>query len=263
MRIWVGITLVGLVAIAPACRSKSVDSAITTAPLDSTPADSTPTDRSASSPAVVDNSAGSKAPAVDQDASGRSEDVRSQPNETASSAPIPDNCDEPATQLDMNLCAKAFHAEEDARLNEVYQSLKDNLSADRQAKLVAAEKAWIAFRDQNCAFVRQQVSGGSIEPSIYYGCLSQITASRTAELQQLGQASMSYEQADQDLNDMYQQLKAVVDAPHQDALTDAQLAWLKYRDANCAYEADEQSCLARMTEARTQDLKAQYEQWSL
>lgn len=262
MRIWMGIALAGLVAIAPACRSKSVDSANLTAPLDSTPTDSVPTDQSASSPHTVDKSVGDK-PVAEQATSDPSDDVRSQSNQTAPSDPIPDNCDEPATQLDMNLCAKAFHVEEDARLNEVYQSLKANLSPDRQAKLVAAEKAWITFRDQNCAFVRQQFSGGSVEPSIYYGCLSQITANRTAELQQLGKASMSYEQADQDLNEMYQQLKAVVDAPHQDALIDAQLAWLEYRDANCAYEADQQSCLARMTEARIQDLKAQYDQWSL
>lgn len=78
----------------------------------------------------------------------------------------------------------------------------------------------------------------------------------------------TYQKADKDLNQTYQRLLAkLTDTTHKKVLKTAQLAWLKYRDAHCEYEAYLNrggtvysvyytSCLSHLTEERSQLLKA-------
>jgi uncharacterized protein YecT (DUF1311 family) len=85
-------------------------------------------------------------------------------------------------------------------------------------------------------------------------------------------AGRDYKQADAELNALYKQLMATLsDKEHQASLRSAQQAWLKYRDANCEFDAFENrggtiypvvytSCLATMTTARTKELREQTEQ---
>lgn len=200
---------------------------------------------------------GSKAPASDPSIA--------VPNSPSNAAPnLPDtDCESPETQLEMNQCAKAWYSQEDAKLNQVYNQVKSGLSSSRQAQLTDAELAWIDFRDANCEFEANQYEGGSIQPTIYYGCLAQVTANRTAELQDAATASLSYAAADQRLNQVYQDFKDSLAASGKSSLTTAQLAWLDYRDANCAYEANTQNCLARVTLERTNQLEEQAAERSL
>src|SRR4030095_481512 len=60
----------------------------------------------------------------------------------------------------------------------------------------------------------------------------------------LSQADMNicwgneYKKADVELNQAYRKLAAMVDGEQKEQLKEAQLAWLKYRDTNCAFVAD-------------------------
>lgn len=72
--------------------------------------------------------------------------------------------------------------------------------------------------------------------------------------------------ADAELNQAYGQLRARLDAKRQQALLEAQRAWIRYRDAHCAYEASANEggslepytrgiCLARVSRGRTAELR--------
>ncbi len=79
-------------------------------------------------------------------------------------------------------------------------------------------------------------------------------------------AELAYQERDRELNQTYQELIATLDSSDRKQITNAQLAWLKFRDANCAYAADPEAeiiepallntCLATMTEERTTQLAA-------
>lgn len=87
------------------------------------------------------------------------------------------------TQMEMNECAGLAYQEADKRLNQVYKQLP------RTPGLVAAEKAWIAFRDAECTYEAQAVEGGSMQPMVYANCLQSLTEDRIKQLTQppLGQ----------------------------------------------------------------------------
>ena len=81
-------------------------------------------------------------------------------------------------------------------------------------------------------------------------------------------AHREYLAADAELNKVYKQLWAKLDEEERAVLRNAETAWLKYRDSNCEYESSfyrggsmrpaiQSLCLARMTEARTAELKQQ------
>lgn len=82
-------------------------------------------------------------------------------------------------------------------------------------------------------------------------------------------AGKEYKKADAELNTVYKQLMATLSGKeHQAALRSAQQSWLKYRDANCEFEAFLNrggtiypvvytSCLTTMTRARTKELLEQ------
>ena len=72
----------------------------------------------------------------------------------------------------------------DTALNVVYGQLANRSRAEPVVtqRLVAAEKAWIAFRDGECAFEASLTEGGSIHPFIVAQCLESVTRRRTEEL---------------------------------------------------------------------------------
>jgi len=76
-----------------------------------------------------------------------------------------------------------------------------------------------------------------------------------------------YEREDARLNTAYKALTAKIDAEARAILKKAQLAWIAFRDANCAWEEDKfrggtlgrleyVACLHAMTKARADDLEA-------
>ncbi len=92
------------------------------------------------------------------------------------------NCNNPQTQSEMNICASIAYQNADRKLNQVYRQLLPKLSAARKQKLIAAQQAWIKFRDSSCEFERSAYEGGSIAPMIYGFCLANVTEQRTKDL---------------------------------------------------------------------------------
>ena len=68
----------------------------------------------------------------------------------------------------------------DAELNRLYQKIESRLSDNAAAKhkLVAAQRAWVAFRDVECKFAASAVEGGSVYPDIVEACLQGLTEAR-------------------------------------------------------------------------------------
>lgn len=181
-----------------------------------------------------------------------------------------DLCNDPQTQLDMNQCAQQAYKQADAELNQVYQTLHASLSDSGKQSLTDAELAWISFRDLDCDFARDQYEGGSIAPLIYYSCLEALTELRTTEIEETQLPEQSYETADAQLNQAYQDLLAQLRVERGNDFVSAQLAWIEYRDRNCEFEAlygatpiEESQCLARMSTARTDQILTTLEQNSL
>ncbi|MEA5470247.1 lysozyme inhibitor LprI family protein [Spirulina sp. 06S082] len=94
------------------------------------------------------------------------------------------NCEEPQTQLEMNLCATKEAGEADAKLNRVYGQLRDKVKDTAQeTRLIAAQTAWITFRDADCEYSQRRYDGGSIMPAIYALCVIDLTEKRTQTLE--------------------------------------------------------------------------------
>jgi uncharacterized protein YecT (DUF1311 family) len=96
------------------------------------------------------------------------------------------DCGKFTTQMDLNKCAVDNLKSADKALNEAYHALmakQDDGTSKR--RLTGAQRAWIAYRDRECAFeVGPQEGGGTIWPMENSGCLEQITATRIRELKQ-------------------------------------------------------------------------------
>lgn len=81
-------------------------------------------------------------------------------------------------------------------------------------------------------------------------------------------AGKEYQAADAVLNQVYRKLVSMLDDEEKAQLKEAQTAWLKYRDANCDFVADQYkggtmrpmahaTCLADVTKNRTTELRIQ------
>jgi uncharacterized protein YecT (DUF1311 family) len=83
-------------------------------------------------------------------------------------------------------CGEAEIAFQDARLNRAYKADMADLadSPNGKAALLKAQRAWIAFRDADCATVRA-LSGGTIAPIYVQNCYLQHTARRAQALEDL------------------------------------------------------------------------------
>jgi uncharacterized protein YecT (DUF1311 family) len=106
----------------------------------------------------------------------------------ADAVPYPvSDCGQLTVQMEINACAGANLEAADAALNKVYQQVmvrqSDTASKDQ---LKDVERAWIAYRDRECALeVGPQGDGGSIWPMEMSNCLEEKTATRIRELTKL------------------------------------------------------------------------------
>jgi uncharacterized protein YecT (DUF1311 family) len=111
------------------------------------------------------------------------------------------NCGNLATQAEMNDCAVAEAHKADVALNAAYRELlnktRDNKTATE--RVVAAERAWVVFRDAELAAVWPVAKGenpnllyGSVHPLCYYNELARMTWERVKTLKDL----MSYQEGD-------------------------------------------------------------------
>lgn len=102
----------------------------------------------------------------------------------AAPAAATENCSHAATQTDINICADRAAKAADAELNTVYRQVQSRLkdSPEGHKGLVAAQRAWIAFRDAECRFAASGVGGGSAMPMVMSNCLAQVTRRRADDL---------------------------------------------------------------------------------
>ena len=80
------------------------------------------------------------------------------------------------TQTELTECASIEFKQADADLNRVYQSLP------KTSGLIAAEKAWIAYRDKQCHNEAKMYEGGSMYSMQLLSCLTEATEHQTQML---------------------------------------------------------------------------------
>ncbi|RWC34079.1 MAG: lysozyme inhibitor LprI family protein [Mesorhizobium sp.] len=86
------------------------------------------------------------------------------------------------SQQMMNICAGEDYQAADARLNKAYQDLISSDDADGKRLLQVAQRAWITFRDAECAYSTAASEGGSIHPMEVSQCLARLTNDRIKQL---------------------------------------------------------------------------------
>jgi uncharacterized protein YecT (DUF1311 family) len=112
----------------------------------------------------------------------------------------PEPCPDAKSQLDLNECYGKLYQSADTQLNATYNNIvgfmKKNLLVAQHgnnatlvthneaslSKLLAAQRAWLAYRDASCDSVKFQYDGGSIEPMIWSQCMADTTQQRITTL---------------------------------------------------------------------------------
>lgn len=92
-------------------------------------------------------------------------------------------CIDPQQQQLMNACAAKEYDEADKALNRAWKPAKqfgDNIGVGED--LLAAQRAWLAYRDLECDVQASLFEGGSLQPLIRLGCLTDLTTERTEML---------------------------------------------------------------------------------
>lgn len=92
------------------------------------------------------------------------------------------DCRGKGTQADMNICERKNLEQADADLNAVYNKLAAKVSAEGKAKLIEMQKAWMKYRDLQCAFDSLGTAGGTINSMIVGECLGELTKEQTKRL---------------------------------------------------------------------------------
>ena len=94
-----------------------------------------------------------------------------------------DGCGAQATQSDLDVCAARGLNQADEELNVSYQQVLDRLKNGEATKLLmTSQRAWLAFRDAECAFQASASAGGTIYPMVISQCREALTRQRSQQL---------------------------------------------------------------------------------
>lgn len=145
--------------------------------------------------------------------------------------------------------ARDFQAA-DHDLNQAYQRLLPKLAKPARAKLQAAQLAWIPYRDAWADFRSDMYRGGTILPIVYTNTRRDLTEARRKDFDSvlanlatggklaiLDDVATREKLQDGQLNAAYSLVRKDLDASGKALLTKAELAWIKYRDADAAFAA--------------------------
>ncbi|TGQ36440.1 lysozyme inhibitor LprI family protein [Mesorhizobium sp. M00.F.Ca.ET.216.01.1.1] len=97
-----------------------------------------------------------------------------------------DDCANAQDQATMNECAGKSFTEADKKLNDAYKQIEGRLKGDAAAKklLVNAQRAWVTFRNAECAFQGGPPDmAGSMYPMVVAGCQEVLTNNRLKDFQ--------------------------------------------------------------------------------
>ena len=102
------------------------------------------------------------------------------------------------TQAEMHVQADVDFKRADAALNATYRATmaamkRNDAESDPtirggityQAALLAAQRAWLAFRDAECRSEGYRYRGGTMQPTEVLGCMTTLTRQRIAQLKAL------------------------------------------------------------------------------
>lgn len=99
-------------------------------------------------------------------------------------------CNPAGNQSELNQCALDEYQTADRKLNDTWKQLMLKFKNDKTAiaKLKAAQKAWLVFRDAEieatfACDTQDRRCWGSMEPMLRHGELTALTQARTARLQ--------------------------------------------------------------------------------
>ncbi len=108
------------------------------------------------------------------------------------------NCADPGPQQEMNYCAAQEYRKADVALNAQWkrtaahmkqrdagQDSGDENPPEHFASLLAAQRAWITYRDAHCQTAGHLFYGGTMEPLIVSTCKTGLTQERTHQLKLL------------------------------------------------------------------------------
>ncbi|WP_320412018.1 MULTISPECIES: lysozyme inhibitor LprI family protein [Mesorhizobium] len=104
----------------------------------------------------------------------------------AGAARAADDCANAQDQATMDQCAGKDFDAADKKLNEAYKQIMGRLKDNAPSKklLVDAQRAWVAFRDSECAFQGgPRETAGSVYPMVVANCQAGLTENRLKELQ--------------------------------------------------------------------------------
>ncbi|GJD54061.1 hypothetical protein OPKNFCMD_6842 [Methylobacterium crusticola] len=98
------------------------------------------------------------------------------------------SCADAPNQMEATSCASEQFATADAELNRLYGVLRTKLDVPGQRNLVAAQRAWITFRDLECNLRTgydpgDPAAGGTIASMLVGECRTELTRQRSRDLQ--------------------------------------------------------------------------------
>ncbi len=108
------------------------------------------------------------------------------------------DCDNAMAQFELNACAYKEYERADAAMSAQWKITSARMkerdreldrSTDKRPgyfdTLLAAQRAWLTYRDKHCASEGYAMRGGSAEPMVISGCQAQLTEARTVQLKEL------------------------------------------------------------------------------
>lgn len=101
------------------------------------------------------------------------------------------DCGKAITTPDINQCASMEQKKVEANLNRVYQRVLKSLDgkdapqsgAAVRSSFIAAQRAWIKFREADCDAVYQKYADGSIRTVMHIGCMQNHAERRIKDLE--------------------------------------------------------------------------------
>ena len=96
---------------------------------------------------------------------------------------VPVNCKNPATTYEINVCAGRVNTAANAALNALYRQLAAKYDANNNKLLQAAQRSWLKFRDDECAYETSLTAGGTIHSTMVTDCDTALTRERIKRLQ--------------------------------------------------------------------------------
>lgn len=99
-----------------------------------------------------------------------------------------EDCKDPQTQTDMNICSDKTYKKADEDLNVVYKKalkILDGSDVGQIEKFKEVQRSWLEYRDLNCNYAVSGYEGGTIAPLVYATCMTELTQERTKQIPQL------------------------------------------------------------------------------